>query len=144
MKLKELVFLDIRNYSSISIHRDVITRYEYKYTYGIVATSFFRKKYFKLVFVSKFPHFLWAEIQKMMLDQGIYFEDLEKGRMKHIKIGSLWYQDLTQQDIKKFSALPKIWKIWWLKRAVEKQKEFEKTYNKEYGRPDFQNFGLYD
>lgn len=130
MKLRKLRFWDIEK------RKD-----DYIYTYGVYATSLFKKLYFKLVFESKLPHFWWSEIQKMHLNQGYYFEDLVKGKPLDIKIGKLTYLDLTDEDIIRFSKNPENWESK-LAEAIEKQQALEDEYNEIHGVPDLKGTGL--
>jgi hypothetical protein len=129
MKLKKVNLLDIEKSGN-----------EFEYTYGVFATSFFKEHYFKLVFKSKLPHFVWREIQKMMLCQGVYFEDLKKGKKKDIKIGTMLYLDLSEKDIARFGKNIQEWTIHF-ENAVIKQGAFEKEYDKIYGPPDLTGTG---
>jgi len=132
MKLKEFSLIDIEN--------DGV---QYAYIYAILATSFFRKIHLKCIFRSKIPHFWWSEIQKTMINLGIYFEDLTKGVPKDIKIGTLEYLDFSPSDIERFGTDTRIWAITHLDEAINKANLFKKEYESRHGRPDLTGTGLW-
>jgi hypothetical protein len=129
MKLKKISLLDIEK-----------TENEYVYTYGVFATSFFKKIFFKLCFTSKLPHFVWKEIQKMMINQDIYFEDLVIGVKKDIKIGTIEYLNLTDNDIEQYGKSIHNWETI-LKSTIKLQSSLEKEYNEIHGPPDLTGTG---
>ena len=130
MKLKVLEFADMKKESHI-----------YVYTYLLQGTSFFKKRYYKIIFKSKLPHFWWSEIQSVMGNSKIYFEDLN-GKETNIRIGSLVSLDLQDNDKEKYGIDVRGWKRH-LDNAVEKQMKFTKEYNAKFGQPDLKGTGLW-
>ena len=76
MKPKKITLVDI-NYDG--------TKYEY--VYAVLGKSFFKKVFFKIIFISKRPHYWATDILKMMLSKEILWHDLVEGEATDLEIG---------------------------------------------------------
>lgn len=105
------------------------------YVYAVLAKSFFKKKFIKILFESQLPHYWWSEIQKTMVKNKLFFEDLVKSKSVSLDIGILYFNYFNTDDLKKYGTDLRNWKI--LKdTAVKKQMELCEEYNAQHGSPD--------
>ncbi len=105
------------------------------YVYAVLAKSFFRKKIIKLSFESELPHYWWSEIQRTMINNKIFFENLVENKNIVLDIGTLSFDYFDGNDLKKYGDSVNAWKD--LKKiAIETQMKFCKEYDSKYGIPD--------
>lgn len=108
---------------------------KYIYIYAVLAKTFFKKKFIKFIFESQLPHYWWSEIQKAMMNNKIFFEDLTENKPMQLDIGTLFYTYFTEDDLKKYGNSVAEWKV--LKEDVIKiQLKLSEEYDAQYGSPD--------
>lgn len=131
IKLHNLKFVDIQKEGD-----------EYVYTYVVSAKLNFKNKYLKMTFTSQLPDYMWTEIQKAMMKNGIHFEDLVEGKLQDIKIGSITYSYFSDADFEKYGTDINKWQST-LNEAVDKQRTFvEEENQKNPDRPKL--YEIYD
>ncbi len=123
-KLKKFTFVDIANDNN-----------QYTYTYLLYSKKFFKKLFFKLTFESKFPHYNYTDIMKVMRNEGYYFEDLiDSGT--NLSIGTVNVMPFSSADETKYSSDHNYWNLNFFEDALSKQENHKDEYDEKYGHPD--------
>lgn len=123
-RLRKSIFADIHKNKNI-----------YIYTYLLFSTKWFKKKYFKLTFQAKYPHYWFTDIMKVSRNEGYFFEDFLKSDVD-LSIGTVSAAPFNSKDEELFSKKYKFWKYTLLNDALKKQREYKDKYDSKYGQPE--------
>ena len=129
-ELKKFTFVDIENGNN-----------HYVYIYLLYSKNFFKKLFFKLTFESKFPHYVFTDIMKVMRNEGCYFENLV-GTSTELSIGTVKVVPFSSADETKYGTDHNCWQANFFKDARGKQENYIDEYNEKYGHPE--ELGLHD
>ena len=91
MKIKKFMLVDINSKGE-----------EFEYIYAVLGKSFFKKVFFKFIFTSKFPHYLYSHIHNAMKFKALFWEDLVEGQKTDLVIGFVTYTDFNSNDFEKY------------------------------------------
>ena len=129
-KLKKFAFVDIANNNN-----------QYIYIYLLYSKKFLKQLFFKLSFESKFPHYLFTDIMKVMKNEGYDFEDLINSST-NLSIGTVKVMPFSSADETKYSSDYNHWKLNFFEDAMSKQENYQDEYDEKYGSSN--DLGLHD
>lgn len=129
-KLKKFTLVDIK-----------IENNEYKYIYLLNSKKFFKTFYFKLIFSSKLPFYLFTDIMKVMKNEGFFFEDLIDREIE-LSIGKVSVSEFSELDYDRYSDNHNSWISNFFDDAFNNQKKLQKEYENKFGYPD--DLGLHE
>ena len=108
---------------------------DYVSIYATEGDSFFKKVYYKIIFISKNPYYMWTDIEKALIKYKFKFEGTPKNMQIDLGFGTLQYSNFTNDDKQKYTTDT----IHWDKlkdEACTKQVELMHEYSDKHGTPD--------
>lgn len=119
-------------FTFINIEKDNVSE-TYSYTYIITIKIFVMKIYYKILFKSKLPHYVFTDILhvlkiKFKPDNKSIEDIIESNEQIDLGIGQFYIKPFTYNDKINFTTNKKKWKIF-LNKALLKQNNYEKEYN---------------
>ncbi len=107
----------------------------YKYVFGVLARSTFKKNFLVVEFASVVPHYRWTDIQETMVKAEIFVDDLVNGELRDLGIGQISYAPFTAAEIEKYGTDVAIWKVF-REEALGNQRKLCDEYSEVWGEPD--------
>ncbi|MCK5604510.1 hypothetical protein KAR91_21655 [Candidatus Pacearchaeota archaeon] len=122
--MKKFTFVDIERNNN-----------QYTYIYLLFSKKFFKNLFFKFTFESKFPHYNYTDIMKVMRNEGYYFEDLIDSST-NLSIGTVKVMPFSSADETKYSSDHNHWNLNFFENAMSKQENHKNGEGKREGKRD--------